>query len=36
MTADTSRFEYNHVFTVDGEEFHVRSTLPYTEKEKMA
>lgn len=36
MTADTTKYEYNHVFNLDGEEFHVRSMIPYTEKEKMA
>ena len=36
MTTDNTKYEYNHVFSLDGEEFHVRSMIPSTEKEKMA
>lgn len=36
MTIDKSKFEYSYLFTLDGEEFRVRSMIPYAEKEQMA
>ncbi len=36
MTIETSKFDYTHLFTLGDEEFHVRSMIPYVEKEQMA
>ena len=36
MIIDTSKFEYTHTFALGDEEFHVRSMIPYAEKEQMA
>lgn len=36
MTVDKSKHDFSHIFSLDDEEFHVRTMIPYEEKEQMA
>lgn len=36
MTTNKEKFEYTHALEADGQQFHVRSMIPYNEKEQFA